>query len=90
VTKLTKTEKILFSLLGLSVAIIILGILFLLNAMQDMTNPDNIAFFPSFCAIDNVLAKGKNAVFSPRKPQSGAKGAPYSAFAWSGVFLREN
>ena len=55
--KISKTEKILFSLLGLSVAIIILGILFLLNAMQDMSNPDNIAFFPAFSKIDNVLAK---------------------------------
>ena len=53
----SKTDKILFALLGLSVAIIILGILFLLNAMQDMSNPDNIAFFTAFCKIDNVLAK---------------------------------
>ena len=44
-------------MLGLSVAIIILGILFLLNAMQDMSNPDNIAFFTAFSKIDNVLAK---------------------------------
>lgn len=55
--KISKTEKILFSLLGLSVAFIILGILFLLNAMQDMSNPDNIAFFTAFSKIDNVLAK---------------------------------
>lgn len=53
----SKTDKILFALLGLSIAIIILGILFLLNAMQDMSNPDNIAFFTAFCKIDNVLAK---------------------------------
>lgn len=56
-TKLGKTEKILFSLLGLSVAIMILGILFLLNAMQDMTDPNNIAFFHAYANIDNVLAK---------------------------------
>lgn len=56
-SKISKTEKILYSLLGLSVAIIVLGILFLLNAMQDMSNPDNIAFFTSFSKIDNVLAK---------------------------------
>lgn len=56
-TKLSKTEKILFSLLGLSMAIIILGILFLLNAMQDMEDPDNIAFLTAFANIDNVLAK---------------------------------
>lgn len=55
--QLSKTEKVLFALLGLSVAIIILGILFLLNAMQDMDNPDNIAFFTAFSRIDNVLAK---------------------------------
>lgn len=57
VKQLTKTEKVLFALLGLSVAIIVLGILFLLNAMQDMKNPDNIAFFTAFSQIDNVLAK---------------------------------
>ncbi len=55
--QLSKNEKVLFALLGLSVAIIILGILFLLNAMQDMENPDNIAFFTAFSRIDNVLAK---------------------------------
>ena len=54
--QLTKTEKVLFALLGLSVAIIILGILFLLNAMQDMEK-ENIAFFTAFSRIDNVLAK---------------------------------
>lgn len=57
VKQFTKTEKVLFALLGLSVAIIVLGILFLLNAMQDMENPDNIAFFTAFSQIDNVLAK---------------------------------
>lgn len=56
-TKLNKTEKVLFTLLGVSVAIIILGILFLLNAMQDMEDPNNIAFFTAFANIDNVLAK---------------------------------
>lgn len=55
--QLSKTEKTLFTLLGVSVAIIILGILFLLNAMQDMSDPDNIAFFTAFANIDNVLAK---------------------------------
>lgn len=54
--QLSKPEKVLWGLLGLSVAIIVLGILFLLNAMQDMSQP-NIGFFPAFCAIDNVLAK---------------------------------
>ena len=54
--QLSKPEKVLWGLLGLSVAVIILGILFLLNAMQDMSQP-NIGFFPAFCAIDNVLAK---------------------------------
>lgn len=56
-TKLNKTEKVLFTLLGVSVAIIILGILFLLNAMQDMEDPNNIAFFTAFANIDNVLTK---------------------------------
>lgn len=54
--QLTKTEKVLFALLGLSVAIIVLGILFLINAMQDMEQ-ENIAFFTAFSRIDNVLAK---------------------------------
>ena len=54
---LKKQQKTWYALLGLSVAIIILGILFLLNAMQDMEDPNNIGFFPAFCAIDNVLAK---------------------------------
>lgn len=55
--QLTKKDKILFSLLGLSCAIIVLGILFLLNAMQDMNDPNNIAFFTAYSNIDNVLAK---------------------------------
>lgn len=55
--QLTKTEKTLFALLGLSVAIIILGILFLLNAMQDMEDPNNIAFFDAFSKIPNLLGK---------------------------------
>ncbi len=55
--QISKNEKVLWGLIGLSVAFIILGILFLLNAMQDMTDPNNIGFFPAFCAIDNVLAK---------------------------------
>lgn len=54
---MTKNDKILYGLLGLSVLIMILGILFLLNAMQDMEDPNNIGFFTAFCNIDNVLAK---------------------------------
>ena len=38
----------------LSVAIIIIGILFLLNAMQE--NPED-GFFPAFCNISNLLGK---------------------------------
>jgi len=51
---LSKHNKIVISLLALSVAIIIIGILFLLNAMQE--NPED-GFFPAFCAINNLLAK---------------------------------
>ena len=51
---LSKHKKIVISLLALSVAIIIIGILFLLNAMQE--NPED-GFFPAFCAINNLLAK---------------------------------
>lgn len=54
---MTKNDKILYGLLGLSVLIMILGVLFLLNAMQDMEDPNNIGFFTAFCNIDNVLAK---------------------------------
>lgn len=55
--QLSQTEKKLFILLGVSVAIIILGILFLLNAMQDMDDPNNIAFFTAFSEIPNLLGK---------------------------------
>lgn len=55
--QLSKTEKLLFSLLGVSVAIIVLGILFLLNAMQDISDPKAIVFFKAFANIENVLAK---------------------------------
>lgn len=51
---LNKNEKIQIILLSLACAIIILGILFLVNAMQE--NPEDV-FFPAFCAINNVLAK---------------------------------
>lgn len=52
--ELSKHNKIVISLLALSVAIIIVGIMFLLNAMQE--NPED-GFFPAFCAISNLLAK---------------------------------
>lgn len=52
-----KRETIYKIMIGVSVALIILGILFLINAMQDMSDPDNIAFFKAFASIDNVLAK---------------------------------
>ena len=52
--ELKKNEKIQIGLLSLSVAIIILGILFLVNAMQE--DPAN-GFFPAFCEIDNLIGK---------------------------------
>ena len=52
--QLSKKEKIQYGLLGLSVLIIVLGILFLVNAMQE--DPAN-GFFPAFCELDNLLAK---------------------------------
>lgn len=52
--QLKKNEKVQIALLALSCAIIVLGILFLLNAMQE--DPAN-GFFPAFCAMDNILAK---------------------------------
>ena len=52
--ELKKNEKVQIGLLSLSVAIIILGILFLVNAMQE--DPAN-GFFPAFCEIDNLIGK---------------------------------
>lgn len=52
--QLTNKEKLQTGLLALSVLIMIIGILFLVNAMQEL--PEN-GFFPAFCAIDNILAK---------------------------------
>ena len=51
---MSKHNKIVISLMVLSVAIIIIGILFLLNAMQE--NPED-GFFPAFCNISNLLGK---------------------------------
>lgn len=52
--ELSKKEKKQFSFLGASVAIIILGLLFLVNAIQ--ANPED-GFFKGFCRIGNVLGK---------------------------------
>lgn len=52
--ELSKKEKVQIGLFALSFAIIVLGILFLVNAMQE--DPAN-GFFPAFCAMDNILAK---------------------------------
>ena len=49
-----KREKVQISLLTLACVIVVLGILFLVNAMQE--DPAN-GFFPAFCAMDNILAK---------------------------------
>ena len=51
---LKKNEKIQIGLLALSCVIIVLGILFLVNAMQE--DPAN-GFFPAFCEMDNIIAK---------------------------------
>ena len=51
---LKKNEKIQIGLFALSGVIILLGILFLVNAMQE--DPAN-GFFPAFCEMDNILAK---------------------------------
>jgi len=51
---MSKHNKIVISLLALSVVIIVIGILFLLNAMQE--NPED-GFFPAFCNISNLLGK---------------------------------
>lgn len=52
--QLKKNEKVQIALFSIAVALIILGILFLVNAMQE--DPAN-GFFPAFCEISNVLAK---------------------------------
>lgn len=52
--ELSKKEKVQIGLFALSFAIIVLGILFLVNAMQE--DPAN-GFFPAYCAMDNILAK---------------------------------
>ena len=49
-----KREKVQISLLTLACVIVVLGILFLVNAMQE--DPAN-GFFPAFCEMDNILAK---------------------------------
>lgn len=51
---LKKNEKVQIGLLTLACVIIVLGILFLVNAMQEF--PEN-GFFPAFCEIDNIIAK---------------------------------
>lgn len=51
---LNKREKVQISLLAVSVLIMVLGFLFLANAMQE--NPED-GFFTAFCAIDNILGK---------------------------------
>ena len=52
--QLKKNEKVQIGLLALACVIILLGILFLVNAMQE--NPAN-GFFPAFCEMDNIIAK---------------------------------
>ena len=52
--QLKKNEKVQIGLLSLACVIIVLGILFLVNAMQE--NPAD-GFFPAFCELDNILAK---------------------------------
>lgn len=51
---LKKNEKIQIGLFALSGVIILLGILFLVNAMQE---DPAAGFFPAFCEMDNILAK---------------------------------
>ena len=51
---LGKKEKVQIGLLALACVIIVLGILFLVNAMQE--NPED-GFFPAFCEIGNILGK---------------------------------
>lgn len=52
--QLKKNEKVQAGLLALACVIIVLGILFLVNAMQE--DPAN-GFFPAFCEIDNLIGK---------------------------------
>ena len=52
--QLKKNEKVQIGLLSLACVIILLGILFLVNAMQE--DPAD-GFFPAFCELDNILAK---------------------------------
>ena len=52
--QLKKNEKVQIGLLSLACVIIVLGILFLVNAMQE--DPAD-GFFPAFCELDNILAK---------------------------------
>ena len=52
--QLKKNEKVQAGLLSLACAIIVLGILFLVNATQE--DPAD-GFFPAFCELDNILAK---------------------------------
>ncbi len=52
--QLKKNEKVQAGLLALACVIIVLGILFLVNAMQE--DPAD-GFFPAFCELDNILAK---------------------------------
>ncbi len=52
--QLKKNEKVQIGLFTLAGLIIVLGILFLVNAMQE--DPAN-GFFPAFCEMDNILAK---------------------------------
>ena len=51
---LKKNQKIQIGLFALSGVIIVLGILFLVNAMQE---DPAAGFFPAFCEMDNILAK---------------------------------
>ena len=52
--QLKKNEKVQIGLFTLAGLIIVLGILFLVNAMQE--DPAS-GFFPAFCEMDNILAK---------------------------------
>ena len=52
--QLKKNEKVQIGLFTLAGLIIVLGILVLVNAMQE--DPAN-GFFPAFCEMDNILAK---------------------------------
>ena len=52
--QLKKNEKVQIGLFTLAGLIIVLGILFLVNAMQE--DPAN-GFFPAFCEMDNIIAK---------------------------------